>query len=470
MPSRGDRFFGFFGRRKSVSPTQTAGDSGTPIFGGFPVEAERSSALVGRQKFVTYSDLLANTTIIAASVRLFLNLLAKAKWTAVPADANVAAAVQAAELFESVMAETETPWHRVVRRAAMYRFHGFSIQEWTAVRREDGRIGMLDVEPRPQVTIERWDCDNPRGKLQGIVQRSPQTQEELYIPRTKFIYIVDDALNDSPEGLGVFRHAVDANKRLKRFELLEAYGFETDLRGIPIGRAPLAILREKVQNGQMSPEEVGKVLDALTKFLKSHIKNPQLALMLDSTPYRGTGDQQTPSSTPQWDVDLLQGEGNGAEPVNIAIERINREIARLLGTEFMMLGSTGSQALSRDKTSTFNLTVESSLDEVRETYVRDFLPIIMDLNGIPRELWPTIATETVQFRDVEQITQGLKDVQAAMLTPGDPAINEVREILGLSPVPEELEELLLEERQAMTRATINSVNEDPDDDGGDDDG
>ena len=120
----------------------------------------------------------------------------------------------------------------------MYRFYGFSIQEWTARRRDDGFLTFADIAPRSQRTIERWDVDEA-GQVLGALQRSPQTQEEIYLPREKLLYIVDDTLNDSPEGLGLFRHLVAPSRRLKRYEQLEGFGFETDLRGIPIGRSPV---------------------------------------------------------------------------------------------------------------------------------------------------------------------------------------------------------------------------------------
>ena len=61
-------------------------------------------------------------------------------------------------------------WARIVRRAAMYRFYGFSIQEWTAKRRPDGLLTLADVAPRSQMTIERWDMLTD-GSIQGVVQR-----------------------------------------------------------------------------------------------------------------------------------------------------------------------------------------------------------------------------------------------------------------------------------------------------------
>jgi len=55
------------------------------------------------------------------------------------------------------MYDMERPWHRVVRRAAMYRVYGYSWQEWIAKKRDDGVIGYLDIEPRTQSTITRWE-------------------------------------------------------------------------------------------------------------------------------------------------------------------------------------------------------------------------------------------------------------------------------------------------------------------------
>jgi hypothetical protein len=41
------------------------------------------------------------------------------------------------------------------------------------------------------------------GRLKGVIQESPLTGESLYIPRWKSIYLVDDLLSDSPDGLGL---------------------------------------------------------------------------------------------------------------------------------------------------------------------------------------------------------------------------------------------------------------------------
>lgn len=422
-------------RKTSASPTETLGSPGTAIFGGFVVENEKDGALSDRERYRAFSEALANTAIVGAGVRYFLNLAAKASWTFEPADHPEGERL--AELAETIiMEDPATSWARIVRRAAMYRFYGFSIQEWTARRREDGVITFLDIAPRAQITIERWDA-NTDGSLNGMVQRNPQNQEEIYLPRSKVLYLVDDALNDSPQGLGLFRHIAEPVKRLNRYEQLEGFGFEMDLRGVPIGKAPYSELRRRVDAGEITAAEAQAAVAPVEKFIQKHIRKPDLGLLLDSVVYQSTDDAQRPSNQAQFDVTLLDGNPAGLVDVAKAIERINREIARLLGVESIILGDgdAGSNALSKDKTNQFSLTVDSTLDELGEGFEDDLLTPIWQLNGWPEEAKPKMRAEAVQYRDVEQITMAIKDLaqSGAPLDPEDPSIDEVRALLGLSP-------------------------------------
>ena len=237
------------------NPNKTIGATGTTIFGGYVTSDEKNPDLVGAKQFKTYSNIMANTSIVSAGVRYFLNLVAKSNWKVVPAD-DTPEAIKYAEIIEDQLDSMESSWPRIVRRAAMYRFYGFSVQEWTAVKKE-GMLLFKDIAPRPQVTIERWKVGDD-GAVLAVHQLSPQTNEEIELPREKIVYIVDDALSDSPTGLGLFRHLVDAVNRLKRYEQLEGFGFESDLRGIPIGRAPLAALAEAVENGEITERIHGR--------------------------------------------------------------------------------------------------------------------------------------------------------------------------------------------------------------------
>lgn len=433
-----DNFLSFI-RRKRVPPMERAGTSGTAIWGGYVQQPEAKSDLTGRERYKTFSEALVNTSIVAAGVRYFLNLVSKAEWKVEPPEDGGAKAVEVAELIEDILLkDMDTPWHRVVRRAAMYRFYGFSIQEWTAKRRDDGAIGFLDIEPRPQITIERWDAD-VHGTIQGVVQRSPQTQLELYIPRSKVLYMVDDSLNDSPEGLGLLRHIAEPARRLRRLEQLEGWGYETDLRGIPLGRAPFSELQAMVQKNKLSSAERTRIEQGMKDFIEGHIKSPQLGLILDSLTYRTDDEKAAPSNVRKWDLELLKSGSTNLGDVAKAIQRLNREIARIIGVENILLGESGagSLAMSRDKSDNFGLIVDSTLLELTEGFEVDVVNPIMALNGIPDEFKPTLKTDSIQHRDITEITDALVDMAqaGATLMSTDPAVGEVYDLLGLSRPP-----------------------------------
>lgn len=437
-----------------VKPNSTMGTPGIVVYGGYLEDNELDSSLKNTEKYRTYSHLLANVTIIATGVRFFLNLVAKAAWTVEPANKSRKAKKLAKEI-EFMMEDMETPWHRIIRRAAMYRFYGFSIQEWTAKRNSNSNIAFMDIEPRPQITIERWDVDSS-GKVLGVEQRNPNDFSTVYIPRSKLVYLTDDTLNSSPEGLGLFRHLVKRANALERFEELEAYGYETDLRGIPIGRAPLAALDELQRNGDLTEAQRRQVEAPLRNFLKRHIKNPRLALLLDSITYQSQDESGSPSNVPQWDINLLKSDNGTAQAeVSAAIERLNRDIAVLLGIEGLLLGrGNGSYALSENKSENFSLIVDSTLKEIEETFEKDFVIPIFKLNGWDEKLRPQLKTNKIQYRDIQSITGALKDMAAAgaMLMPEDPAVAELRDMLGL-PRPDNIEMFDLVDNSRLSSPT-----------------
>jgi len=429
------------GERTSTPPTGTAGVPGTPIYGGYVVEFEDNASLTGREKYRTYAKILANTSIVAAAVRYAQNLVSNPGWRAEPAD-DSAEAQRLADLVTEMFGDMRTPMKRVVKRAFMFKYYGFSLQEITMKVREDGAIGVGDIAPRAQRTIEKWDVDE-HGEVLGVWQQSPQDGTEHYIPRLKLLYLVDDSLDDSPEGLGLFRHIAETNRRLERMLQLEGWGYETDLRGIPIGRAPIAELDETCDN----EAEKTAALQAIKTFMDSHIRGPQLGLLLDSETYETEDEAARPSNIYKWAVDLLKAPAGTQAEVLRSIDRLNREIARVLGVEQLLLGDNGvgSFAMAREKSHNFAMIIDSAIDEIREALTRDVVRLIFQLNGWDMKLLPKLKTDKLQHRTVEEVTTALRDLAAAgaPLAPGDPAADEVRDMIGVSRQPEDVADLML---------------------------
>lgn len=425
--------------RRSASPTQTSGVGATVFNHGFLYSSEKNPKLVGEQKWLTYDDLMLNYSIVAAGVRYFLNRVAQPAWKVNPAD-DTPAAQAVAELVDRSMSDMRTPWYRVVRKAALFRFHGFGFQEWTAKTNKDGTITMLDVAARPATTLARWDIDDT-GAILGVTQRNPNNGVEIYLNRAKLIYCVDDSLTDHPEGIGLLRHVVDAAARLRHYEVLEHTGFVTDLRGVPVARIPYVWLRQQVKAGAMTQAQATSMIDTMTKFVSNHIKSVHSGMAMDSAVITDQGPTTAPTSTPRWDFQLIQGGPTSAEAVGAAINRLTYDIARIIGCEHLLLGSdgTGSLALSKTKSTDFALAVDSTLTEVAEVMNSDFVTPICDLNGVPEELRPEMRTEALHLQEIGDVTQALSELamSGAPLAPDDPAINEIRDMLGLSDRPEQ---------------------------------
>lgn len=435
---------GSFFLRQPVKPSTVQGAPGFSVVGGYLETRERGRELATSDaRYTSYSEMLSNVSVVAAGVRYFLNLVAGASWSFTAAEHPDGERM--AELAEAILTDDpRTSWARVVRRAAMYRFYGFSLQEWTAMRHEDGHYTLKDVQPRAQSTIKRWDVADD-GTVLGVGQESPQTTQELYIPRAKLLYMVDDTLSDSPEGLGMFRHLVEPAARLRRYEQLEGTGFEGDLRGIPVGRGPFRDIEEKVKSGAMTKEDAIKLVKPLRDFMRSHIRSEKLALQLDSGTYETRDEAVRPSSVRQWDLELLNGGSTSFAEVAQAIERVNREMARVLGVEQLLLGGDGGGAfaLGKDKTSSFFLLVDGALREIREQVADDLLKTVWRLNGWDLKSMPVVDTEAVRHTDVAEAAAVLRDLatSGAVLDPNDPAINELRDALGLShAIPVEMDD------------------------------
>ncbi len=419
----------------------TAGVGGYVIHGGRLASDELDARLRELARYKTYRDMLYNTSIVAAGVRYFLNLVSKAAWTAKPSTlpgVDEALAEEHAKFAQSAIDNVRLrSWHRVIRAGAMYRFYGFSIQEWTAERRAtDGKIVFRDIAPRPQRTITEW-YQNERQEVIGVGQEPPDFGKTIKLPRAKLLYLVDDSLEDSPEGLGLFRHITGRCTLLRRYEDLEKIGFETDLRGIPIVRAPLADLQEKVRNGTMTQADYDKAVQPLVDFLTNHVRGPKLGMMLDSLTYKTADERNAPSAQHKWDIELLKAGSTSQEAIANAIVRLTHDIARLLGVENLLLGADGkgSLALSADKSHNFFLLIDSTLTDMRAGLRRDVLGPLWALNGLPEETMPTFETEAIQYRDIQSVTGALRDlaVAGAPMDYKDEAIDAVRQLVGLPP-------------------------------------
>lgn len=453
----GEAIFGKAAPTQTLGTSRTSGNNFVGEGAGSFDEPDRDLNIVGTRRFDEYDRMVRDVAIVGAGVRLFLNLISNAVWTVnPPEDLPEGQQKQAQEIADQAYDDLfgmTTSWSSIVRKTAAFRLQGFSIQEWTAAKKEDGRIGFLDVEHRPQKTIVRWNRDEG-GTVESVVQRVPGRQD-VTLPRSKIVYAVDDTLTDSPEGVGLFRHMIKTSARLEMFLALEEIGFTTDLRGIPIARAPLAELRQEVLDAGPEGSDAraqaearrNLLLQPLRNFLNKHVRNEKTGTLLPSDTYiaEGVDKSKTPSSVPKWALELLNGDSQSFEAMANAVNRMNQELARILGCEHLLLGADGggSLALAKSKIGTFYLTVTSTLLDLLEIYDRDLIRPWAELNSVPDDLIPEMGVNEIADRDIEQVLDALaKLAQAgAPLLPDDPAVGEIYDLLGLTRPPEREDEM-----------------------------
>jgi hypothetical protein len=433
---------------KEAAPTassKTTGTTGAPVWGGRVITSERNVQLQGRNLFTTFDNLIANTAIVGAAVRYFQSLVGGTAWTVTPKEEAGAEGERAAKLVRDGLIEApmEMPWSTVVKKASLYKYYGFSIHEWSVRRRGDGQIVYKSIEHRPQHTIDRWDMPDGGGELSGVWQLAPGIANSPYVPRNRMWYCVDNTLTDSPNGVGLLRHVAEKGDRLKRYEQLEGFGYEGDMRGMPVGRVPGAELLKQAAD-QADPQAwFNEQVAAVHALVRNHIKTPYQGIVLDSAPYETASlGSQTPtlSAVPKWAIDIVKGSSAGLAEIHQVIERLNREIARVLGMEFLLLGGDGkgSLALSRDKTSSFAAVLEATLGELTWFAMHDLVYPLLELNGIdPEKYAPQLNPDPIATERIETVVDALSKLAAAgaVLMPDDPAIDQVRQRLHLAKQP-----------------------------------
>ena len=451
---------------RTSGPFSEAGFSGVEAWGGAIATKETNPKLIGSNRWKTSQEIMTNVSIVAASLRYFLNLTARPAWK-IEAANDKPEAKAAAEFVESLIHGTDTSWSRIIRRSAFYRFHGFGLHEWKAKRRDDGKIGIDKIRVRPPQTIERWDLDE-HSEVLGVWQRSPMTAQEVYLPRSKLIYFVDDALTDSPEGLGWARNLVDPANRIEKYLKLEGIGFERDLSGIPVGRAPISALKEMLKKQGVAEKDldsrVAQALGGLHDFVQIKSRQPDTGLMLDSQPFvtQNADGSKNVSNVLQWSIDLLTGDPGSVEELGAAINRTAWDMALIMGTERLLVGreGAGSLALADDTSQNLFLGINSTNLDMAEALDRDLIGPAWALNGLPDDIRPNLKVEDASFKDIAKISRMLADMASAgaVLTPDDPAIDDMRDLAGISRQPE-----MTEERMGMLMGMGGQTNEDPDD-------
>jgi len=414
------------------------GDSGLRAYGGF-IQDEFLRKLQGSAARRVFNEMANNDPTVAAILEVVTSLICSVDWSMVAADESAEA--QSGKQFaeEVLFKDMNTPLSDVMAEACTAFTFGWATLEITYKLRagpnvdkrlnsrfDDGKLGIRAMQLRGQTALQRWEILD--GEVVGFWhQPTLRGGSAVYIPLEKCAHFRTLSVKDNPEGKSVLRRCYRPWFFKSKIEDLEGVGVERDLAGLPIARIP----SKYMDNPANDPADraIGQSWQRLVTQVR---RDQQEGLVIPSDTWKSADG--SPTSAPMFDFSLLSTSGGRQHNTTQIIDRYDRKIATAMLADFIFLGqgSTGSFALSSDKTSLFARALEAYLKRFCST-LNGVIEKLWDVNALPQETRPTLKAGDLEERDLNELAGFLTAMAGAgaMLFPDDELENHLRRQGGL---------------------------------------
>lgn len=391
----------------------------------------------GRKKFREMAD---NDPIIGAFLYASDSILRAAEWHVDAAETDSSG--EGAKFFEECMNDMDSSWSEFISEVNTQLIFGFSFFEKIYKRRvgpyernparnskyTDGRIGIYDLAPRAQETLQRWDVDEDEIPI-GFIQQ-PFSGGLYNIPLAKGLLFRTTTRKGNPEGRSMLRNAYKPYYYKDNIQTVEAIGIERDLAGLPVVRIP---------NYLFSSTEPGAIaaIAAYVKMARDLKYNSQGGCVIPSDPWTDTAGKIT--NQRKVDIELISSSGTKSVDTNLVIGRYERSILMSVLAEFLMLGSDGgSYALSKNKSDLFLRSLKCLNDGIAGVINKSLIPELWNLNGFPVETMPRLRAGDVAPDDLDMLGNFLKALSASGVMAGSDldTENHLRRLANLPEVTE----------------------------------
>lgn len=137
-------------------------------------------------------------------------------------------------------------------------------------------------------------------------------------------------------------------------------------------------------------------------------------------------------------LELLSSGGARQFDTNATINRYDTRIAMTVLADFIFLGhkQTGSFALSSDKTKLFAVAIGAFLDITCETFNRQGIPSLIDINGqhfVGITDYPKMAHGDIEDIDITKMSQFIKDMTGIGVLVPDDGLEDYIRLVGHLP-------------------------------------
>lgn len=383
--------------------------------------------LTGVRRYKIFTEMRDNDATVGAILYVIESLLKQVVYDIQPASQDPED-IEIADFVKSCMHDMADSWESNLSEILAFMPLGYSVHEIVYKQRteetskfEDNRIGWKYLMPLAQDTIERWLFDEDDVEIIGLEQRNVNRFELVHIPITKTLLFRPTSHKRNPEGRSLLRNAYRSWYFKKRIEEIEGVGIERDLAGIPVMSVPSEIMGA---NASADGQAIFAACKELTKNIR---RDEQESVLIPS-------NVDPDSKLPLYKLELLTTGGARQFDTSAIIDRYDRRILMSLLADFLMLGadSTGSFALSDDKTDMFATSLNSLLKAIVEPFNNHGIPQLVALNGWKKAQSPTMTFGDIESPDLVKLGDFItKMIGSGVLFPDEPLEDHVRAAANL---------------------------------------
>ena len=386
------------------------GRIGQKRFGGIFYE-EFVKELVGARGAKIYHEMRENDSVIGAFMFAIEMLCRQAEFSIEPGG-NTEADKKAAEFIESCMHDMDRTWSDTISEILSFLVYGWSYHEIVYKRRvggntskhDDKLIGWKKLPLRAQETLYEWRYDDNSDDLVGMVQQPPPDYGQIFIPLDKALHFRTKSYKDNPEGRSILRTCYRDWYYKKRFQEIEGIGVERDLVGYPVLTPP-----EDIDIWDDTDAEMQQLLAQAEAIVQNVRRDTMEGIVLPAG----------------WELKLMNGGSRRQFEIGSIIDRCDKRMATSVLADFIFLGqgTTGSFALSSDKTRLFSLAVGTYLDIICEVFNNQGIKRLIDLNGSAFNGitdYPTMEHGDIEDANLEKLGGFISSmVSCGAITPGE---------------------------------------------------
>jgi len=400
------------------------------------VSEEWLRQLEGEKGVKIYTEMKDNDPVIGAILYAIKTLVRQTRMSIEPGGETEEHAFLA-NFVEECIEDTDLTWPDFMSEVLSMLPYGWSYFEILYKLRQgynethsksskyrDGRIGWRKFAVRSQDTLFKWEFDE-EGQCLGFWQMAPPNYKTCFIPIEKSLLFRTETHKNNPEGRSILRNAFRSWFFMKRIQEIEAIGIERDLAGLPVMQVPVELLASNASSNQKA------VVDDFRDMIQKIRRDEYEGIVIPS-------EQDMDGNPTGFSLSLLSSGGRRPIDVNEIVKRYESRVALSVLGEFVLLGmdTTGSFALSSNKTALFAQALGTYLQTIAATFNEQAIPRLMRLNGFTdASLYPKLRFADIETPDVAELAGALTQlVGAGVITPDEELEKYAREFANLPTV------------------------------------